>query len=110
MSLEQFLIDFHNTDELYQAYMPFLTYGGIFVKTTRSFPMGTEVTLSLTLPDALEPNVIEGTVVWISEQETQSANPCGVGIGFGEGKAQLQARIEKLLGSKLNSGEATFTM
>lgn len=118
MSLEQFIIDFQSTDELYNAYMPFLVQGGIFVKTAGSFPMGTQVTLSLTLPDALEPNMIEGTVVWVTPEQTPSTmpntipstKPTGVGIGFGQDNGELQARIEKLLGSKLKSGEPTFTM
>lgn len=110
MSLEQIPIEFNTTQELYDAYMPFLKYGGVFVRTTRSYPMGTQVTLMLTLPDSLEAEAVEGTVVWISPETKQSSTPSGVGIGFGEEKARLQSRIEKTLGSKLSCGESTFTL
>jgi type IV pilus assembly protein PilZ len=66
--------------------------------------------LNVTLPDALASEQIAGTVVWVSPQDNQSSTPGGVGISFVDDKLQLQSRIEKLLGSMLNSGESTFTM
>ncbi len=110
MSLEEIPLDFHNIRELYDAYMPYLKNGGLFVKTTRPYRMGEAITLSVTLPDALEPESVGGKVVWITPGANQHSTPCGIGIGFFEDKMQMQSRIEKLLGSMLNSGELTFTM
>ena len=103
-------IEFDAIGDLYSAYMPYLKTGGLFVRTLTPYDMGQEVTLSVTLPDALESEEIAGKVVWITPKANQSATPCGVGVEFGEDKLQLQSRIEKSLGSMLNSGEPTFTM
>ncbi|MFT4928789.1 MAG: type IV pilus assembly protein PilZ [Phenylobacterium sp.] len=103
-------IEFDAIGDLYSAYMPYLKTGGLFVRTQTEYEMGAEVILSVTLPDALEAENIGGKVVWITPTANQSATPCGIGVGFGEDKLQLQSRIEKSLGSMLNSGEPTFTM
>lgn len=110
MSAEEISIEFENMRELYEAYMPYLKSGGIFVRTARPYPMGEAVVLSVTLPDALEPEQIEGKVVWITPQANQSSTPGGIGVSFSQDKAQVQGQIEKLLGSMLKSDEPTFTI
>jgi type IV pilus assembly protein PilZ len=110
MSQEEIYIDFHNISQLYEAYMPYLKSGGLFIKTTKNYSMGQELTLNVTLPDALESETISGSIVWTTPQATQSSMPCGVGLAFGEDKKRMQSRIEKMLGSKLNSADTTFTL
>ena len=42
---------FREKAALYAAYMPLLTDGGLFVPTTRSYKLGEDIYLLLTLPD-----------------------------------------------------------
>ncbi len=108
--MQELAIDFEDLDELYRCYMPYLKRGGLFVRTNMNYEMGQGVTLKVTLPDALESDVVVGKVVWITPQGAQSSNPAGVGIGFAEEKVPLRDKVEKMLGTMLNSGYPTYTM
>ena len=110
MSLEELSLDFDDARQLYEAYMPFVRSGGIFVQTSRNFAMGQRVTLSISLPDSLEPDLIEGAVVWITPKAAHNSTPRGVGFGFIKDKHQLASRIEKMIGTLAKSGERTNTV
>jgi type IV pilus assembly protein PilZ len=69
--MQVLLLDFEDFDELYRCYMPALKHGGLFVKTNSRFDMGQPLSLRVTMPDALEEDVIEGKVVWITPQGAQ---------------------------------------
>ncbi|MBE0363203.1 type IV pilus assembly protein PilZ [Pseudoalteromonas ulvae UL12] len=90
--------------------MPYLKNGGLFVRTNMQYEMGQPMALRVTLPDALEEDVVTGSVVWMTPQGSQNANPPGIGIGFIDDKHQLRDKIERLLASMLNSSDATYTM
>ena len=51
---------------LYNAYMPYVRQGGIFVPTTRRYFIGDEVFLLLTLPDSSERLPVAGKVCWVT--------------------------------------------
>ena len=53
---------------LYGAYMSFLKNGGLFVPTARSYRLGDEVFLLLTLMDEPEKLPVAGRVVWITPE------------------------------------------
>lgn len=108
--MQVLLLDFDDFDELYRCYMPALKYGGLFVKTNSRFDIGQPLSLRVTLPDALEEDVIEGKVVWITPQGAQNSNPPGVGVGFTQGNETVNDKIIKLLGTALNSEKPTYTM
>ncbi len=108
--MQELLIDFQDLTELYKCYMPYLKNGGLFVRTNMHYDMGQPVTLKVTLPDALEDDVISGKVMWLTPQGSQSSNPPGVGVGFDDDANALRDKIEKLLGTMLNSGNQTYTM
>ena len=90
--------------------MPFLKKWGLFVRTNMRYEPGYSLALRVTLPDALEDDVVTGKVTWITPQGAQSSNPPGIGISFLDDKTNLNAKIEKLLGTMLNSGNPTYTM
>lgn len=108
--MQELLVDLEDLDDLYRSYMPFLKTGGLFVRTNMNYEMGQSLALRVTLPDALEDDVVTGKVVWVTPIGAQSSNPPGVGISFIDDKGHLREKIEKLLGTMLNSGNPTFTM
>ncbi|MEQ6291334.1 PilZ domain-containing protein [Vogesella sp. GCM10023246] len=97
---------------LYAAYMPFLSNGGIFVPTARSYQLGDEVFLLLTLLDDPQKVAVQGKVVWLTPAAGNTNRSQGVGIEFADSDAGKQARlrIETLLGGALNSTRPTHTM
>lgn len=108
--MQELLIDIPDLDELYRCYMPFLSKGGLFVPTNMRYAAGHALALRVTLPDALEDDIVTGKVVWITPQGAQSSKPPGIGISFIDDKTNLNIKIEKLLGTMLNSGNPTHTM
>ncbi|ATC94964.1 PilZ domain-containing protein [Pseudoalteromonas tunicata] len=108
--MQELLIDFEDLRELYKSYMPYLKNGGLFVRTNMHYEMGQPMALRVTLPDALEEDVVTGSVVWLTPQGSQNANPPGIGIGFIDDKHLLRDKIERILGGMLNSGDVTYTM
>lgn len=96
---------------LYAAYMPFLAGGGLFIPTTKSFKVGEEVFMLLSLIDDPVKLKVVGEVVWITPT-TQANKPQGIGVQFHEKSGGLEARlkIEGLLGNALKSSRATHTM
>ena len=64
---------------LYNAYMPYLRNGGIFVPTPRRYFIGDEVFLLLTLPESNERLPVAGKVVWVTPTGAQGARTAGGG-------------------------------
>ncbi len=96
---------------LFAAYMPFLKGGGLFVPADRSYALGEEVFMLLTLLDLPEKLPVAGTVAWITPKGAQGGRTAGVGIRFSEKDAgAAQERIETLLGGALQSKRQTHTM
>jgi type IV pilus assembly protein PilZ len=96
---------------LYAAYMPFIKGGGLFIPTNKSFRMGDEVFMLLSLlEDPLKLKVV-GHVIWLTPV-TQGNRPQGIGVQFSEkdGGQEARNKIEALLGGALKSTRATHTM
>lgn len=103
-------IDPHDQDALYAAYMPFLTYGGLFIATDQRFEIGDAVELHVRLPNDAETTTVEGRVVWLNPRAT-AGRPAGIGVHFdSRGGSTLNKRIEVLLAPQLKSTRATHTM
>jgi len=49
---------------LYQAYMPFVINGGLFIPTDREYQMGQEVFMLLNLMEETERLPVSGKVIW----------------------------------------------
>ena len=97
---------------LYNAYMPYIKQGGIFVPTPRRYFIGDEVFLLLTLPDSSERLPVAGKVVWVTPTGAQGNRTAGIGVQFAdssEGEV-VRNRIETLLAGMLNADKATQTM
>ncbi|WP_116364156.1 PilZ domain-containing protein [Parahaliea mediterranea] len=95
---------------LYSAYMPFLTHGGLFVPTNKTYQVGDEVFMLLTLMDEPEKIPIAGKVVWVTPRGAQGNRTAGIGVQFSEQDAAANAKIENHLAGSLNSDRPTHTM
>lgn len=95
---------------LYSAYMPFLNHGGLFVPTNKSYGVGDEVFMLLTLMDEPEKIPISGKVVWVTPRGAQGNRTAGIGVQFSEQDAVANSRIENHLAGSLTSDRPTHTM
>jgi type IV pilus assembly protein PilZ len=96
---------------LFAAYMPFVKGGGLFIPTSKSFKMGEEVFMLLTLLDDPQKLKIVGKVIWITPQAVNN-KPQGIGIQFSDrdGGIEAKKRIETILGAALKSSRPTHTI
>lgn len=96
---------------LYASYMPFVQNGGLFIPTNKSFSMGDEVFMLLSLLDDPAKMKVVGRVVWVTPA-AQGNRPQGIGVQFNEkdGGQEARNKIEGLLGGALKSGKPTHTM
>lgn len=103
-------LDYVSDKELYQSYMPFLQQGGLFVRSTEQYTIGTEILLDVLLPDSLEHSEVKGQIAWITPVGAQNGTPAGIGICFINDPEQLRNQIEKAIGRFLNSSDPTLSM
>jgi len=103
---------FREKGALYAAYMPFLKGGGIFIPTSRSYALGEEVFMLLSLMDDPNRIAVQGKVVWITPEGVQGSRTQGIGVQFtlDETGAAARAAIEKILGETLASSRPTHTL
>jgi len=102
---------FSDENSLYLAYMPFIKGGGLFVRTKKSYSMGSPITLSVKLLDEPEIYTVEGSIVWITPKGAQGNKPCGIGVQFtGDESRNLCNKIETCLAGMLKSSQMTDTI
>jgi len=96
---------------LYAAFMPFVKGGGLFIPTNKSFNVGDEVFMLLSLIDDPMKLKVVGHVIWITPV-AQGTKPQGIGVQFSEkdGGQEARNKIESLLGGALKSSRPTHTM
>lgn len=95
---------------LYASYMPFITNGGLFIATSKSYDLGDEVFMLLSLMDESEKLPVAGRIVWITPKGAGS-RPAGVGVQFSDqDSGQTRAKIENYLAGSLKSDKATYTL
>jgi len=96
---------------LYAAYMPFVKNGGLFIPTNKTYQLGDEVFMLLTLMEEKEKMPIAGRIVWITPKGAQGNKSAGVGVQFSElDKGQTKNKIENYLAAALKSERQTHTM
>lgn len=105
--------DVVDNQALYNAYMPFVTNGGMFVAQKHladvRYNLGSEVFLLLNLVDQNERLPIAGKVVWLAPAASQ--RPQGIGIQFlSKDGGSTQSRIETLLAGQIESDRPTHTL
>ena len=96
---------------LYAAYMPYVKGGGLFIPTNKSFKIGEEVFMLLSLVDDPMKLKVVGKVVWLTPV-AQANRPQGIGVQFSEkdGGIEVKNKIEAILGGALKANRATHTM
>ena len=96
---------------LYAAYMPFVKNGGLFIPTGRTYRLGDEVFMLLTLTDSKEKLPVAGRVVWITPSGAQGGRSAGIGVQFSElDNGATRNKIENQLAGALKSERQTHTM
>ncbi len=96
---------------LYAAYMPFVSNGGLFIPTTKSFHLGDEVFILLTLMDSPERLPVPARVVWITPHGAEGNSSTGMGVQFtGDEGIAARDKIDGYLAGALKSDRPTHTM
>ncbi len=96
---------------LYASYMPYIKNGGLFIPTAKTYKMGEEVFMLLTLAESREKLPVAGKVVWMTPQGAQGNKTAGIGVQFSElDKGATKSKIEKQLAGALRSDRSTNTM
>ena len=91
--------------------MPFVKGGGLFIPTNRSYALGDEVFILLSLIDEPERIPIAGTVVWVTPKGPEGNRASGIGVQFNnEDNGAARNKIETLLGGSLQADRSTQTM
>lgn len=105
-------LNINSKSALYAAFMPHLRFGGIFIPTTRSYNIGDEVFMLLSLMEDPAKLPIAGSVVWITPAGAQNGRAQGIGIHFNNDESGIEARrkIEGLLGGVMQSSRPTHTL
>ena len=96
---------------LYAAYVPFVKNGGLFIPTTKSYTLGDEVFMLLSLMDETERIPVAGNVIWITPPNAQGNRTAGIGVQFSkQDNGQTRNKIETLLAGALQADRPTHTM
>lgn len=97
---------------LYNAYMPFVRGGGLFVPTAKKYNLGDEVFILLTLMDEKDRLPVAGKVIWITPAGAQGNRTAGIGVQFNDSADGETARtkIESILAGILAADRPTHTM
>lgn len=96
---------------LYASYMPFVENGGLFIPTNKSYRLGDEVFMLLTLMEEKEKLPIAGRIVWLTPNGAQANRTAGIGVQFSElDKGQTRKKVENYLAAALQSDRNTHTM
>ncbi|MBK1700436.1 PilZ domain-containing protein [Thiococcus pfennigii] len=96
---------------LYQAFMPFVDNGGLFIPTTKRYQLGDEIFLLLQLMDEPDRIPVAAKVVWVTPPGAEGNRVVGVGVQFNaQDKGMARAKIEQYLVGMLNSERPTHTM
>jgi len=96
---------------LYAAYMPFINSGGLFIPTKKSYRLGEEVFMLLTLMDDTEKIPVAGKIVWITPPGAQGNRAAGIGVQFSDqDDGAARNKIEGYLAGALESDRPTHTL
>lgn len=96
---------------LYAAYMPFVNNGGLFIPTNKSYKLGDEVFMLLTLMEESDKLPVAGKIVWVTPPGAQGNKAAGIGVQFSDqDNGQTRNKIEGYLAGALNADRPTHTM
>ncbi len=104
-------ITIKDRNALYSAYMPYLKHGGLFIPTTKSYQLGDEVRLLITLMEEPERLAITGKVVWITPVAAHNNRVSGIGVQLTPQEGvPVRTKIENYLAEMLHSERPTHTL
>jgi uncharacterized protein (TIGR02266 family) len=86
-------VNYQSGVDLASSYIDSLSQGGVFIRTSRPMPIGTELTMEITVKDAVQV-AIRGRVVW----ERLIGREDGMGVAFLD---PLPDRLRNLLTEKV---------
>src|SRR6476660_3108191 len=69
--------------------------GGVFVATHMPLPVGTPVSVVMTLPFEDKPVVVKGHVTWTRPHQDDSDAPAGVGVVFVDVSDEVFAKVRR---------------
>ncbi|MEN8719257.1 MAG: PilZ domain-containing protein [Oceanococcaceae bacterium] len=96
---------------LQQAYMPFVTNGGLFIPTAKPYQLGDEVFILLTLLDDTQRLPVAAKVVWVTPPNAQNQRTPGIGVQFSsQDNGETQKRIETALAGMAEPTKPTHTL
>lgn len=96
---------------LYAAYMPFVKGGGLFIPTKKSYQIGEEVFMLLTLMEESEKIPVAGKIIWVTPVGAQGNRAAGIGVQFSDqDEGAARNKIEGFLAGALDSERPTHTM
>lgn len=96
---------------LYAAYMQFIENGGLFIPTTKSYKLGDEVFMLLSLMDEPERLPVAGKIIWITPVGAEGNRAAGIGVQFSDqDNGVARNKIEGYLAGMLKSEKPTHTM
>ncbi|MGB5718394.1 MAG: PilZ domain-containing protein [Gammaproteobacteria bacterium] len=96
---------------LYAAYMPFVKGGGLFIPTKKSYQIGEEVFMLLTLMEETEKIPVAGKIIWVTPVGAQGNRAAGIGVQFSDqDEGAARNKIEGFLAGTLDSERPTHTM
>lgn len=97
---------------LYEAYMPFVKNGGLFIATKKEYALGNDVFVLLSLMDEQEKIPFAARVVWVTPKGAQGNRTAGIGVQFhdDQGGKDVRNKIETHLAGALKSERPTHTM
>ena len=96
---------------LFAAYMPFIKGGGLFIPTNKSYKMGEEVFMLLTLMEETEKLPVAGKIIWVTPVGAQGNRAAGIGVQFSDqDDGAARNKIEGFLAGTLEGDRPTHTM
>jgi len=96
---------------LYQAFMPFIRDGGLFIATHQTFQLGDKVILQLRLMAEPTPYSVSAQVIWLTPGGAQGGRMPGIGVQFDANtSATLLPRLLAYIPDALTSTQATQTL
>lgn len=96
---------------LYASYMPFIRNGGMFIPSAKSYQLGDDVFILLTLMDETEKIPLAGRVIWLTPKGAQGNRPAGFGVQFSDmDGGATRNKIEGYLAGLTQAERATHTL
>lgn len=100
-----------DVSSLYAAYMPYVQNGGLFIPTNKTYRLGDEVFMLLSLMEDGERLPVAGKIIWMTPSGAQGNRATGVGVQFSpQDKGVTRSKIETHLAASLKSERITHTM